>query len=388
MLRKLLARKKSSTAEDTKGEGKASASSSSPLAVFGKLIARKKPPLLGIDLSASSVKVLELSKGGEHYRVERYAVEAMPQNAMVEHSITEIEQVAQAMARAVKRSGSRLKHVALAVPGSHVISKIVTMPAGLTDRDLQTQIEMEADRHIPYPLDEVNMDFHVLGPASGAADQVSVLLAACRKEIVDDYVAVANAAGLTPLVIDIETYAMENTYGLISSSMADGGMEKTLAVLDAGATTTTINVMHNNRSVYTRDHTFGGRQLTEEIQRRYGLSYEEAGLAKKQGGLPDNYQTDVLRPFMEAMCQEIMRALQFFYSSSPFNSVDQVILAGGCAQIPGIEELVASRVGVPTAIANPFSSMSLAARIKPQMLSADAPSLMVSCGLAMRGFDE
>ena len=340
-----------------------------------------------MDISASSVKVLELSQAGEHFRVERYAVEPMPQNAMVEHSITEVDQVAQAIARAVKRSGTRLKHAALAVPGSHVISKIVSMPAGLSDRDMQTQIEMEADRHIPYPLDEVNMDFHVLGATSEGADQVNVLLAACRKEIVDDYAAVADGAGLTPTVIDIETYAMENAYGLIARNMPGAGMEKTVAVMDIGATTTTINVMHNSRSVYTRDHTFGGRQLTEEIQRRYGLSYEEAGLAKKQGGLPDNYQTDVLRPFMEALCQEVMRALQFFYSSSPFNSVDQVLLAGGCAQIAGIDELVAARVGVAAAVANPFSSMSLATRIKPQMLGADAPSLMISCGLALRGFD-
>jgi type IV pilus assembly protein PilM len=380
MLGKLLAKTKSAPA--------AGGGSSKAAALFGKLLVKKKPPLLGVDISASSVKVLELSQAGEHFRVERYAVEPMPQNAMVEHSITEVEQVAHAVSRAVKRSGSRMKHVALAVAGSHVISKIVSMPAGLNDHEMQTQIEMEADRHIPYPLDEVNMDFQVLGAAQEGAEQVSVLLAACRKEIVDDYVAVANVAGLTPLVVDIETYAMENAYGLISRNLPGGGMEKTIAVMDVGATTTTINVMHNNRSVYTRDHTFGGRQLTEEIQRRYGLSYEEAGLAKKQGGLPDNYQTDVLRPFMEAMCQEIMRALQFFYSSSPFNSVDQVLLAGGCAQIAGIDELVAARVGVPAAVANPFSSMSLAARIKPQMLSADAPSLMVSCGLALRGFDE
>jgi type IV pilus assembly protein PilM len=181
---------------------------------------------------------------------------------------------------------------------------------------------------------------------------------------------------------------MENAYALIAEHMPGGGMEKTVGVLDVGATTTNINVVHNNRSVYSRDHTFGGRQLTEEIQRRYGLSYEEAGLAKKQGGLPDNYQTDVLRPFMEAMCQEAMRALQFFYSSSPFNSVDQVLLAGGCAQIPGIDEMVAARLGVPAMVANPFASMSLASRIKPQMLANDAPSLMISCGLAMRSFDQ
>lgn len=351
------------------------------------LLAKKRPPLVGIDISASSVKVLELSKTGDHYRVEHYAVEPLPQNAVVEHAITEIEQVAETVDRAIRRSGTRAKHAAVAVAAAHAISKIVKMPANLSERDLQIQIELEADHYIPYPLDEVNLDFQVIGPSEDNPEEVDVLLAACRKEIVDDYVAVIQGRGVTPAVVDIETYAMENAYELIAQQLAGAGMEKTVAVLDIGATTMNLTVMHNNRSVYTRDHNFGGRQLTEEIQRRYGLSYEEAGLAKKQGGLPDNYQSDVLRPFMEAMCQEVMRALQFFYSSSPFNSVDHVLLAGGCAQILGIEELIAARLGISTGIANPFASMSVASRIKPQMLTADAPSLMVTCGLALRSFD-
>jgi type IV pilus assembly protein PilM len=355
---------------------------------LGKLFSRGRQAVIGIDVSSSACKVLELSQQDGHLRVERYAVEPLPQNSVVEHAITEVEQVAQAVERAVKRSGTRCKYAAVAVAGAHVITKTIRMPANLNDADLQTQIEMEADHYIPYPLDEVNMDYQVLGPAEDNPEEIEVLMAACRKEIVDDYVAVIQAPGLSPAIVDIETYAMENAYALIAEHMPGGGMEKTVAVLDVGATTTNINVIHNNRSVYSRDHTFGGRQLTEEIQRRYGLSYEEAGLAKKQGGLPDNYQTDVLRPFMEAMCQEAMRALQFFYSSSPFNSVDQVLLAGGCAQIPGIDEMVAARLGVPAMVANPFASMSLASRIKPQMLANDAPSLMISCGLAMRSFDQ
>lgn len=355
--------------------------------MLGKLFGKSKQSMIGIDVSSSACKVLELSKADDHIRVERYAVEPLPQNSVVEHAITEVEQVAQAVERAVKRSGTRCKHAAVAVAGAHVITKTIKMPSNLSDAELQTQIEMEADHYIPYPLDEVNMDYQVLGASEDNADEIEVLMAACRKEIVDDYVAVIEGPGLTPAVVDIETYAMENAYSLIAEHMPGGGMEKTVAILDIGATTTNINVIHNNHSVYSRDHTFGGRQLTEEIQRRYGLSYEEAGLAKKQGGLPDNYQTDVLRPFMEAMCQETMRALQFFYSSSPFNSVDQLLLAGGCAQIPGVDEMVAARIGVPAMVANPFASMSLASRIKPQMLASDAPSLMISCGLAMRGFD-
>jgi type IV pilus assembly protein PilM len=351
------------------------------------LFARKQPPLIGIDISSSAVKVLELAKDGDHFRVERYAVEPLPQNAVVEHAITEVEQVAEAVERAVKRSGTRCKHAAVAVPAAHVISKIIKMPAALSDQERHLQIEMEADHYIPYPLNEVNLDYQVLESAEPNNAEVDVLMAACRKEIVDDYLAVIQGRGLIPAVVDVETYAMENAYGLISHHMPGGGMEKTVAAIDVGATETNINVMHNNHSVYTRHHTFGGRQLTEEIQRRYGLSYEEAGLAKKQGGLPDNYQTEVLRPFMEAMCQEIMRALQFFYSSSPFNSVDQILLAGGCSQIPGIDELVAARIGVPAMVANPFASMSLSSRIKPQLLANDAPSLMITCGLALRSFD-
>lgn len=358
------------------------------MSALGKLFSRSRPSVIGIDVSSSACKVLELSQQDGHLRVERYAVEPLPQNSVVEHAITEVEQVAQAVERAVKRSGTRCKYAAVAVAGAHVITKTIRMPANLNDAELQTQIEMEADHYIPYPLDEVNMDYQVLGPAEDNPEEIEVLMAACRKEIVDDYVAVIQGPGLTPAIVDIETYAMENAYALIAEHMPGGGMEKTVAVLDVGATTTNINVVHNNRSVYSRDHTFGGRQLTEEIQRRYGLSYEEAGLAKKQGGLPDNYQTDVLRPFMEAMCQEAMRALQFFYSSSPFNSVDQVLLAGGCAQITGVDEMVAARLGVPAMVANPFASMSLASRIKPQMLANDAPSLMISCGLALRSFDQ
>lgn len=352
------------------------------------IFAKKRQPCVGIDISSSAIKVLEFSRTSKQYRVERFGVEPVPQNAVVEHAIAEVEQVAEAVGRAVKRAGIKIKQVAVAVAGTHVITKSIKMPASLQDQELQTQIEMEADHYIPYPLDEVNLDYQVLGPSEDSPDDNNILLAACRKEIVDDYIAVIDAAGLSPQIIDIETYAMENAFQLIAENMPGGSTDKTVAILDIGAMSTNINVIHDGRSVYTRDHAFGGRQLTEEIQRRYGLSYEEAGLAKKQGGLPDNYQTDVLRPFMEATCQESMRALQFFYSSSPFNNVDQIMLAGGCAQIPGIDELMAARIGCPAMIANPFTAMSISGKVKAEGLSNDAPSLMIACGLALRSFDE
>ena len=351
------------------------------------LFKRNRPPLVGLDISSSAVKLLELSKSGSRYRVESYAVEPLPPNAVVEKNITDVEAVGEAIRRAVKRSSTRSRHAAVAIAGSSVITKVVPMPAGMSEDDMESQIEFEADQYVPYPLEEVNLDFEVIGPSEKNPDTVDVLLAACRSENVDMRNAACETGEIDTLVMDVESFASENAFAFLTDQLPDQGEDKTVAVIDVGATMTTLNVMHDLKSIYTRDTVFGGKQLTEEIMRRYGLSYEEAGMAKRQGGLPENYQTDVLEPFKEAMAQQASRSLQFFYSSSPHSKVDHVILAGGSASIPGIDELIQERLGVETTIANPFASMSLSARVKPQSLSNDAPALLIACGLALRSFD-
>ena len=351
------------------------------------LFKRTRPPLVGLDISSSAVKLLELSKSGSRYRVESYAVEPLPPNSVVEKNITDVEAVGEAIRRAIKRSGTRTRHAAVAIAGSSVITKIIPMPAGMSEDEMENQIEFEADQYVPYPLEEVNLDFEVLGPSEKNPDTVDVLLAACRSENVDMRNAACETGGIETQVMDVESFASENAFVFLTDHLSEQGAGKTVAVIDVGATMTTLNVMHNMKSIYTRDTVFGGKQLTEEIMRRYGLSYEEAGMAKRQGGLPENYQTDVLEPFKEAMAQQASRSLQFFYSSSPHSKVDHVILAGGSATIPGIDELIQERLGVETSIANPFASMSLSARVKPQTLSNDAPALLIACGLALRSFD-
>jgi len=348
----------------------------------------RKPPLVGLDISSTAVKLLELSRSGDRYRVESYAVEPLPPNSVVEKSVTDADAVGEAVRRAVKRSGTRARHAAVAVAGSSVITKIIPMPASLSDTDMEAQIELEADQYIPYPLEEVYKDFEVLGPSANNPDTVDVLLAASRSENVDMRRAAVEAGGLDTKVVDIEAYALENAFSLLSSQLEDEGIEKTVAVVDIGATMTTLNVLHDLKIIYTRDQVFGGKQLTEEIMRRYGLSYEEAGMAKRQGGLPDNYVPEVLEPFKEAMAQQVNRSLQFFFSSSQYNSIDQIVLAGGSASIPGVDSLIQDQLGIDTLIANPFANMSLASRIKTQSLSNDAPALMIACGLALRSFDE
>ncbi len=351
------------------------------------LFGRKKPAILGLDISTTAVKLLELSKSGSGYRVESYAVEPLPPNSVIEKNISDVEGVGEAIKRAVKRSGSRCKFAAAAVAGSAVITKVITMDASLSDDDMESQIQLEADQYIPYPLDEVNLDFEVIGESEDNPEEVEVLLAASRSENIDDRVAALEIAGLTAKVIDVEAYVMENAFSLMKEQMPDNGLDKTIAVVDIGATMTTLNVLHDLRTIYTREQVFGGKQLTEEIQRRYGLSYEEAGMAKRQGGLPDNYVPDVLEPFKEAMAQQVSRSLQFFFSSSQYNSVDHIILAGGSSSIPGVDALIERNEGVPTTIANPFTNMKVSPKIKGQVLNNDAPALMIACGLALRSFD-
>lgn len=352
-----------------------------------QLFSRKAPPLLGLDISSTAVKLLELSRSGNRYRVESYAVEPLAPNAVVENNITDPEAVGETIRRAVKRSGTRAKHAAVAVAGSAVITKVITMPAGLSDDEMESQIQLEADQYIPYPLEEVNLDFEVIGPSAKNPETVDVLLAASRSENVDVRVAALESAGLVAEIVDVEAYAMENAFQLIADQLPDRGRDKTIAVVDIGATMTTFNVMHDLKSIYTREQVFGGKQLTEEIMRRYGLSYEEAGMAKKHGGLPDNYVPEVLDPFKEAMAQQVSRSLQFFFSSTQYNSVDHIVLAGGSASITGIRDLMEAKIGTPVTIANPFANMALSSRIKPQGLSSDAPALMIACGLALRSFD-
>ncbi|WP_339675341.1 pilus assembly protein PilM [uncultured Zhongshania sp.] len=342
--------------------------------------------LLGIDISSSAVKLLELSRSGDKYRVESCAVMSLPAHSVVEKNIAEVEAVGEIVRAVHARSKSKQKRAAVAVPGSAVITKILHMPAGMNENALETQISLEADQYIPYPLDEVALDFEVLGEVEDSPDQVEVMLVACRSDNVDTRVEALEIAGIEPQVVDVEAYAVERSFDLIAKQI--GCDENTVvAIVDVGASTTSLTVVVAGETVYTRDQMFGGRQLTEEIQRRYGLTAEEAGLAKKQGGLSDDYDSEVLAPFREAVIQQVSRSLQFFYSASQYSGVDIILLAGGVAAMQGLAEMVEERVEVSTVIANPFASMAVAPGVDAMKLTSDAPAMLIACGLALRSFD-
>jgi type IV pilus assembly protein PilM len=352
------------------------------------LFPRKHRPVLGLDITPSSIKLIELTLSGGQYTVESYAAEATPQNCMNEKAIVDADAVGEAIARAVRRAGVRSKEVAVAISGDAAITKVIQMPRTLNDSDLEAQVEMQADQYIPFPMDEVAYDFEVLGASEKDPESMDVLLVASRSENVEQRRAAVTAAGLTPRIVDVEAFALENACRLMTHQMPDGGVDRSVAVVDFGASTTTFSVLRNLKVVYTRDFAFGGQQLTEEIMRTYGLSLEEAGRAKKEGGLPANYQTDVLDPFIDDMTQQISRSLQFYLASgSGREQPEKILICGGCANISGAAEVVQSRIGVEAVRGDPLGQMRISARARAQAVQRDATALLTACGLALRSFD-
>ena len=344
--------------------------------------------MIGVDLSSSSVKVVELGVGKSMpMRLERYAIESIERGAINDGNIEKPEAVAEALGRALRKMETRTRDAAFALPSAAVITKRITLPAGMSEEDYELQVEGEASQYIPFAIDEVNLDFQVLGPASTSEDEVEVLLAASRKEKVEDRVAVAEMAGLRPMVVDAEPYAARMAVDHVSAFLPNNGQGQVIAIFDIGQNNTRLTIVLNNQTIFERDQAFGGGQLTQDIVRLYGLVIEEAEVKKKTGELPDNYSSDLLQPFVEQGAIDIGRAIQFFFTSTPYTRIDRIFLAGGSSVVPGLVEAVADRTQVPTEIFTPFQGMEFADGIRERQLRIDAPSLLVATGLAMRRFD-
>lgn len=356
---------------------------------FKALLGQGTPPLVGIDISTSSVRLVELapgSRGAGDYRLERYASEPLPRNAVTDGNIENLDQVVEAVRRVWKKSGTRARHAALGMPPAAVITKKIILPAGLSEDQLEVQVESEASQYIPFALDEVSLDFDVIGPAANATEDIEVMLAAARREKVEDRVAIAEASGLKATVMDIESYAARAALDRVIAQLPQGGAGQLIALFQIGAQVTQLAVMLDGVTVYEREQPFGGNSLTQDIVRSYGLSFDEAEARKKSGDLPDNYGAELLTPFLESAALEITRAIQFFYTSTPYTRVDQLYLAGGCALLPGLLDLVASRTRISSAVISPFKGMQIGPSVRESQLRLDAPAYLVACGLALRRF--
>lgn len=348
----------------------------------------KKAPLLGLDISSSSVKLIELSQHNNEYRLERYAIVPLPPNCVVEKNIKQVAEVAEAIRLAVKHSGTTYNHVAVEVSGTSVISRIIQVNADYEEDEITEQIELEANRYLPYSLEEVYYDFEILGPSAKHPQLVDVLLAAAKIETVDMLLEAVQTAGLKTTIVDLESFAMERAFAFIVQQLSQDETRRNIALIDIGSTVTTLHVFQNMKSIYSRDQAFGAKQLLDEVELRYGLSSKEALASLRYGGLPEDYIKEVLEPYRETVVQQISRALQVFYSSSEETEIQYLAICGGGALITGLEEAIQNKLNIKTFIANPFASMQISPNINRTTLLEDAPSLLVGCGLALRSFDD
>ena len=343
--------------------------------------------MLGLDISSSSVKLVELGRNAAGTLVlERCAMEPLERGWITDGNIEKFDEVAEAMRRLVKKSGTKTKNVAMALPPSAVITKKIILPGGLTDAELELQVEAEANQYIPFPLDEVSLDFCVVGPSVASVGDLDVLIAASRREKVQDIQGLAEAAGLKPVIIDVESYASRLATARLIEALPNKGAGTIVALFEVGALTTSMQVIRDDEVLYDRDQAFGGAQLTQLIVRQYGFSVEEAESKKRSGELPDDYDASVLRPFVESMVQEIGRALQFFFTSTPHNKVDFVMLAGGSAALPGLTAAVSQHTTFACSLVNPFDGMEIGDNVRLKKMTREAPSYLTSCGLALRRF--
>lgn len=343
--------------------------------------------MLGLDISSSSLKLVELGQDRSGNLVlERCGIEPLERGWISEGNIEKFDEVVDAMRRLVSKTGTKTKHVAMALPASVVISKRVVLPSGLSERELEIQVESEANQYIPFSLDEVSLDFCVVGPSATSAGDVDVVIAASRKEKVEDRQGLAESVGLTPVVIDVESYASRLAAGRVIERLPGGGVDAMIALFEIGAMNSTLQVIRNDDLVYERDQVFGGAQLTQMIARQYGFTVEEAESKKRGGELPDDYGQAVLEPFVESLAQEVERALKFFFTSTPYNRVDYILLAGGTASLPGLTEAITRHTSFPCQVVNPFEGMEVARGVREKKMLREAPSYLTACGLAMRRF--
>jgi len=351
-----------------------------------KLFGKKTDPVIGLDIGSTSVRLLQLSRRGSGYRIDHFAIEPLGEGVVVDKAVQDVEAISNAISRAVRASGTRAKNCAIAVSGSAVFTKTISLPADLAEADIESQVQIEANQYIPYPLDEVSLDFEVLGPSARNVDLMDILLAASKSENVESRQDAIDSAGLKAKVVDVEAFAIANAFELIRNR---DGVNRNDAVgfFDIGYDLTTLLVIKGGRVIYTRDHPFGGHQLQEEIQRRYDMTAEQAAFFERNEEAPQDFEEEVLEPFQLNIVHQISRALQFYASSNEYSNISTIYLSGGGASLKGLAPMVQQELGMTTRVADPVTGLDLAENVAVTALKRNANNLMIAMGLALRGFD-
>lgn len=346
---------------------------------------------LGLDIGSTSVKMIQLKEQkkrglGPSYALESFGMKPLPPEAIVDGALmnsSAIVQSIQELMGELRIKGKR--EAAIGVSGNQVIIKKIAMPK-MSPEELEESIQWEAEQYIPFDVKDVNLDTQILDGDIGAG-QMDVLLVAAKKDMINDYTTVVTEAGLTPAVVDVDAFAVQNTF----TANYDSASNDTVVLINAGASVVNINIVSGGMTVFTRDVSIGGNQFTEEIQKQLNVSFEEAESLKMGGGLseadamvPQEVER-VLTSVAEQVAGEIQRSLDFYAGTSANSNFGKVILSGGTAKIAALMKTIETRVGVPVEILDPFRNIEVDGRKFDQAFVAElAPMAAVAVGLALR----
>ena len=342
----------------------------------------KNKGVIGVDIGSSSIKIVELKETKKGYLLANYGIAHIPSEVIVDGAIMDSSAVVEAIKNLIAEKKIKTRDAAISVSGHSVIIKKITLPA-MTEAELEESIQWEAEQYIPFPISDVNMDFHILEMVAGQS-QMDVLIVAVKKDMINDYTAVMAEAGLNPVVVDVDSFALENAYCINYDILPD----ETVALVNMGANVTNINILKGGTSTLTRDVSVGGRQITNEIQKNVGVGFDDAEILKCGGevsGVDSKDIDGIVKLGANAIVTEVQRSLDFYLSTSHEGKIDRVYLSGGSSKIKGIAATVTERTGIPTELIDPFLKIGFNQKtFNSVILKKDAPLLCVGVGLAIR----
>lgn len=342
--------------------------------------------LLGLDIGSSAIKLVQMKETKGHYTLQKFGIKPLEPEVIVDGTVMDAGRVITAIQDLLKEENVKLKNVAMSMSGHSVIVKKINLPP-MPDEELEAQVKLAAEQYIPFDINEVNLDFHVLNPNEQSEDgqpQMSILLVAAKKEKINELTELVKGAGLTPVVLDVDAFAIENMYGINYTV----NPEEITALVNIGASVMNVNILKGDSSVFTRDISIGGNRYTETIQRDLGMSYEEAEAAKKgerREGVDAEAVANVIESVNAEVSSEIARSIDYFKTTYVDAEINKILLCGGCAKVSGLLAQLSDRMGVAVEMANPFNQVDTTATgFDPELLADVTSQAAVGVGLALR----
>ncbi len=343
----------------------------------------QKKDIIGVDIGSSSVKLVQLRESKGVFHLSSIGIAPLPPEAIVDGAIMDSSSVVEVIDDLVKSLKLKTKNVATSISGHSVIIRKIKLPI-MTEEEMEASIQWEAEQYIPFEISEVNLDFQILGPDSADPSQMNVILVAAKKDFVNDYIAVFNECGLVPIVLDIDCFAMENAFEA-NREIDEQGV---IALVNMGSSAMNVNVLKDGVSVFTRDITVGGNMINEEIQKRLGLSSDDAETLKLGGsvdGVDKTSADEVIVDAMESLVQEVQRSLDFFSATASDDKIQTVFVTGGVSRNPAVVKLLNERLDLPVELLNAFSQVVIDEKnFDMEYIDAIGPLMSVAVGLAMR----